>query len=236
MEIKKIKLLSGGFKGAVVTYLKPEVKNGKNFTNKVSEERKYPIHMDMQNPFLDLRYHLLEICGLIRNDMEKMDIDYVIAESDVVSISIEADGFVISGTRIALANKEIKIQTPSVESGDGYHHFDTVMKIIEKIIEETHQYLNGAKKVSDEEVAIRYITSGKEKSEEASRYASMSMEEKKAFHTKVLENLFGSVVYHNDDMEEVTEEEEKEIMAQIEAGDNDVLTLDAEVIELPVKK
>jgi hypothetical protein len=62
------------------------------------------------------------------------------------------------------------------------------------------------------------------------------MEEKKAFHTKVLENLFGSVVYHNDDMEEVTEEEEKEIMAQIEAGDNDVLTLDAEVIELPVKK
>lgn len=201
MEIKKIKLLSGGFKGAEVTFLRPEQKNGKNFINEVTEKRKHPIHLDMETPFKKLRFYLLDICELLRGGEDDAERQYIVAESEVVSIKIDSNSFVISGSKDVVGGKSIKLETPKMEEGDGYGNYDKVMELIESIVSETEQYLAGTKKVSDEEVAVRWITSGKDKSEEAERYDSMSAEEKRDYHTKVLEEMYGSVVMHNDDLE-----------------------------------
>lgn len=236
MEIKKIKLLSGGYKGAEVTYLKPEMKNKKEFINEIVEKRKHPIHGDMEKPFRDLRYHLLEICGYLSGPLDKSEIDYMIAECEIVSISFKSGMFVLSGTKKTIVgNKEVSITTPKIEDEDGYSHFDTVMKIIETIIEETHQYLSGTKKVSDEEVAVRFITSGKDKSEEAERYNNMTLEERREYHTRILQQIYGSVVYHNEDLDLETIQDAEVLESNIK--DEFELKLDVEetIIPLPAK-
>jgi len=238
MEIKKIKLVNGGYKGLEVSYLKPEIKNGKTFITEMIEKRKHPIHMDLEKVFKDLRYHLIEIFGIIRGDMEKMDIDYLISECDFTGIKIDGTSFELYGTKKSIGNKDLVLNTQLITEDDGYHHYDTVCKMIETIIEETHQYLAGTKVVSNEEVAIRFITSGKDKSEEATKYDAMSMEEKKEYHTKVLEKLFGSVVLHNEDMNMEDIEDTENLLdmnAPIAKDENAIeFTLDADEIVIPL--
>jgi hypothetical protein len=205
MEIKKIKLIDGGFKGVLVTYLRPEVKKNKTFINEVTEKRKYPVHLDLDRPFKDLRFNLLDIAGIIRGDMDKGDVDFTMAECDVDTIKIEGSTFVLGGTKTVIGNKSIRIETPKIDQHDDYQYYDTVMNMIKTIIEETKQYMEGTKNVDDNEVAVRWITSGKDKSEEASRYNEMSATDKLIYHTKILEGL-GSFVIHQNEIIEDNEE------------------------------
>jgi len=207
MEIVKIKLLSGGYKGMVIEYIRPRTnKQQKPYIDTIKEERNDPIHLGLDKPLKELRYFLLEISSIISNDMEKMNIDYAIADSEIDAIEIDAKSFVLHGTKKSIVgNKSFKIKTPKITEDDDYHNFDAVMKIIEVIIEETTQYMDGSVVIEDEELALRFIRSGRDKSEEASKYDSLSVEEKRNYLTKVLEG-FGSVVYHQSDMVEDTEE------------------------------
>ena len=202
MQIKKIKLNDGGFKGAEIMFLKPEEKKNKVFNNEITEKRKNPIHYDMEKPFKDLRYHLLLICGVINTSMDKTELDFTIADSEVVSIKFDDEGFVITGTmKSAFGSKTFKIETPAMTGDDGYDYYDAVRGIIDTIVSETELYMNSKKEVSPEEMAVRYITAGKDKDVSADAFESMTMEEKKEYCKNLLEEKFGMFVMENEDLQ-----------------------------------
>jgi hypothetical protein len=202
MQIKKIKLNDGGFKGAEIMFLKPEEKKNKVFNNEITEKRKNPIHYDMEKPFKDLRYHLLLICGVINTSMEKTELDFTIADSEVVSIKFDDESFVITGTmKSAFGSKTFKIETPAMTGDDGYDYYDAVRGIIDQIVVETELYMNSKKEVSPEEMAVRYIAAGKDKDVSADVFEGMSMEEKKEYCKNLLEEKFGMFVMENEDLQ-----------------------------------
>ena len=226
MKIKKVQLLGSGFKGAVVTYLREEEKNGRAVVNEIIEKRKHPIHLSMETMFKDLRYHLLDITGVLRGDEEKMEKDFTIEGCEVVGVEFSDEMFVISGERDVFADKKIKLKTCKVDSLDNYEHYESVMALINSIVEESKEYLAGTKKVDDVEVATRFVQAGKSKDMTVDGLRAMSAEQLKEFATKLLENSFGSVVMHGGDMEidedELKESVEKQL-GEIDGGEEIVI-------------
>lgn len=202
MEIKSVKLVNGGFKGFDVVMLKEEEKEGRSKINKVTERPRHPIHLGLEIPFKDLRFHLLQICGLINDDMDKADIDATLEECDVTSVDIEDTYFKIRGVKSVFSEKSYPLPTPKVSAEDDYKHYDTVMKIIEKIVEETEHYLNGSAKVTDEEIAMRWIGAGREKGLDTDAMEVMTEEEKKAKYIEIIEKVYGGTVLLPEDMED----------------------------------
>lgn len=259
MQIKKIKLKDGGFKGAEITFLRPEEKRNKTFINEVTEKRKNPIQFDLERPFKDLRYHMLLICGVINTSMEKMEIDYAIADCDVDGIKISDEFFVLFGTvKSQYGDKRFKLETPKMTDEDGYIYYEAVKVIIETIVEETTLYITGKKEVSNEEVVIRWIGAGKDKKITKDVFDEMSDADKKEYCKRILEEEFGCMVNDTDDFAFASDLEETEgapvlelpaptefkedevIKFEVEDAviveDNDEIILDAEEIIIPAKK
>lgn len=228
MNIKKIQLVNGGFKGAIVTYLREEEKNGRPFINEVTEKRKHPIHLGLETMFKDLRFYLLDITGMLRGDEDKNTKDYEILETEVVSLEFDAVRFCIGGEKKVFVDKEVKLKTPKVDDGDHYEHYDTVMKLVASIVEETKEYLAGTKKVDDVEVAVRYVQSGKAKGIDAEQLKGYTPEQLKEFAVKLLESNFGAVVMMNEDFEPEQEELEK----AVEEG---IVEIDAKADEIVIE-
>jgi len=236
MNIKKIVLQSSGFKGAHVTYLRQEEKNGHPFVNEVIEKRKHPIHLSLETMFKDLRFYLVDITGLLRGDEDKMTKDYTIQETEVVGIEFDSESFIISGEKKVFDGKTFKLKTCKVQEGDDYAHYETVQKLIASIVEETKEYLAGTKKVDDVEVALRWVQSSKAKGvtpETLETIKGYSAEQLKEFATKLLENQFGACVMLNEDMNisEVDVTAANEEIAAAEKEMNNVEIVEAEFTE-----
>nr|WP_298660278.1 hypothetical protein [uncultured Flavobacterium sp.] len=201
MDIRKVSLIAGGDKGVEVSYLKQEEKKGRTFTNEVKEKRKYPIHNDLDQLFKDLRFYLLHITGIIRDDMKKEMIDY--EESDCVVNAIKIDGteFSIIGEKRAVHGGYFKIESPKIDQHSEYPNFDQVFEIIKSIKEETRLYMNGTKMITVEEATIRQIEAGRCKEMTPENFSQFSAEEQKAWCTEYLEKKWGSFVQHQEDIE-----------------------------------
>lgn len=227
MQIKSIRLINNGFKGITVEYTEPNPREGRDAIKTTKDTIRHPIHLGLEKPFKDLRFHLLEICNIVRSDMDKRDIDYTILESEVTGIKIDGTGFAILGTKEVFAGKAFKIETPMVEEEDEYEHYESVIALLQTIVEETKVYMRGDVKVSDSELVERWITAGKQKEMDINGFHSMSAEEKKEFCVSVLEKSFGMVVMGGDDytVEHVPTEE---VTADI------VINKNMEVIEIPL--
>ena len=238
MNIKKISLKGAGFKGAEVTYLREEEKNGRPFINEVVEKRKHPIHLGLETMFKDLRFYLLDITGMLRGDEDKNTKDYTILESEVVSIEFNAGMFCITGEKRVFADKVVKLKTPKVDDKDQYEHFDTVQKMIEAIVEETKEYLAGTKKVDDVEVAVRWVQGGHAKDVTEDQLKAMTPEQLKKFATELLENNFGAVVMMNDDFASSVDVDVEEALEGVKEDDvkEDEVVIDAEEVMIPAFK
>lgn len=224
MNIKKITLSQGGFRGLTVTYLREEEKNGRPFINEVTEKRKHPIHLSLETMFKDLRFYLLDITGMLRGDEDKTIKDFTIQETDVTAIEFNNEMFCISGEKSVFADKKFKVKTPKVDDNDQYEHYETVLKMIESIKEEVKEYLAGTKKVDDVEVAVRWVEAGKSKDMTPEQLKGMSPEQLKEFAVKLLESNFGAVVMMNDDFEpteEATNEAVQDIVNEITISDEE---------------
>lgn len=227
MIIKKIKLLNGGYKGAEIQFTKNRQDKKREYTDTIDEERNTPIHSDLDVPLKALRLYALEICGLIRGNMEKSEVKYIIGECELVKLEMESDYFVLHCNMLCINNKQFKFTTPKVYEDDDYHNYDAVIKLIETIKDEAIQYLDGTKELSDEELAVRYIHSGKDKSEDASRYESMNAEEKAVYHQTILENI-GWIVMRPDDVVEDNSDNHAILNAKDEVEEQE--------IELPINE
>ncbi len=203
MEIKKIKLLAGGYKGAEIQWLKPRKQNKVDYTDTIDEERNTPIHSDLDILLKSLRYYLLDICGLIRGDEKKMELDYAIGECEITKVEIESKTFILHGNKSCLKNQSYTFKTPKVDE-DGYERYSEVVEILEKIKSEAVLYLDGTKEISPEEIAIRFAHSGRDK-EAIDKYEAMTAEEKAVYHQTILENL-GFFVMRPEDVVEDNDE------------------------------
>ncbi len=218
MEIKKIVLLDGGFKGMKVWYKDPNERNSRMKNDTVGRKIEHPIHLGLEKPFKDLRFHLLEICEILNGDMDKKDVDQAIAEAEMIGVTIDGNGFVLSGTKEVLEGKEFKLETPSIGEEDGYEHYESVAILIGLILEETKVYIRGEAKVTDEEVVERWIKADKQKGFDINSFNALSAEEKKEMCQEILEKSFGCVVLGGDDFtteiistEEVTADFKQEL-------------------------
>jgi hypothetical protein len=218
MNIKKVQLTNSGFKGMSVEYTEPNLRDGKEGKKLTKDKLDHPIHLGLERPFKDLRFHLLEICEIIHDGMEKKDIDYAIAQCEVTGIKIDGSEFSIIGSKDVFEEKSFKLETPMVSEVDGYEHYASVAILVGKIIEETKLYFRGEVKVSDDELVERWVAADKEKGFNLEAFNNMSAEKKREFCQSVLEKSFGCVVLGAEDMaiehvstEEVTAEFKQEI-------------------------
>lgn len=200
MEIKKITLQDGGLKGCLVTYVTPETKSNRTLPREHTDKVRHPIHFGLEKPFKDLRFHLLEICGLVNDEMKKSEIDYVINCTEVTGIKLDGGRFVIMGIKEVFTDKHFKLETPMIEAEDEYEHFGTVCKIIDTILEETKLYMQGEAKVSDAEIIERWIAAGKQKGFDKESFNNLPDDEKKKLCAEILETKFGAVVIMEEDI------------------------------------
>ncbi len=203
MEIKKIKLLAGGYSGAEVQYTKVRTQNKVDYTDTIDEERNTPIHSDLDILLKSLRYYLLDICGLIRGDEKKMELDYAIGECELTEVAIESKTFILSGNKNCLKKQSFKFKTPKVDENE-YERYAEVVEILDKIKSESVKYLDGSKVISPEEIAVRFAHSGRGK-EDIDKYQNMTAEEKAVYHQTILENL-GFFVMRPEDVVEDNDE------------------------------
>ena len=235
MNIKKITLQEGGLKGLQVVYNEPEKQGGKILTSDMKKTKRHPIHLGLEVPFKDLRYHLLKIRGMIKEDMTKWDIDCQVENCNVTSVDINPDYFVINGFTTVF-EKEAPLSTPKVDTGDEYEHFEAVVNIIKKIIEETKLYLAGDVHVEDIEIVQKWIGAGKEKGFDIDSFNALSPEEKKDLCQKILEESFGAVVIMDEEAD-ISQVSTDEVTANFKFGENETfeVSLEKETIILPAK-
>ncbi len=228
MNIKSVTLTNGGFKGLKAEYTQPSERGGKSMVKPELEKKDYPypIHLALEVPFKDLRYHLLSLCDIIADDMDKNDKDSLINECEVTGIVIDGDSFIIKGTKENRAGKSFKLTTPKEEEGDGYPYYQACIDIIGKIVTETKLYLRGDVKVTDDELLTRYIGSMKESDKNKDGYEEMDDDQKKAYHRDILERVFGAVVLMEEDITIGDHADEESF----------VIDPKEEVITLPAKK
>jgi hypothetical protein len=230
MNIKTITLQERGLRGMKVTYNEPEKSNNKIMTSDTNKTKRHPIHLGLEIPFKDLRFHLLQIHGRINDGMTKHDMDCVIEQCEVTAVEFNPEYFVIKGTLGCFADKEVELKTPKVDAGDEYEHFDTVINILKKIIEETKLYLAGDVKLDDTELVFRWIGAGKEKGVDMDSFNAMSEEEQKEFCQNILETNFGATIFMPEDLGIGEADEEK-----VEAIESFVLDPQKETVILPAK-
>jgi hypothetical protein len=235
MNIKQVKLHNDGFKGVYVEYTEPNLRDGKEGKLLRKDKLDHPIHLGLERPFKDLRFHLLEICNIIHDGMEKKDIDYAIAQCEVTGVKIDGSEFSIIGSKDVFEDKSFKLETPMVSEADGYEHYPSVAILIGKIIEETKLYFRGEVKVSEEELIQRWVDAGKDKDHDTDAYNNMTTEEKIEYHRDILENKFGFVVLGNTDFSvEIADEQTEENSSQKISEDENTIVIEMNIAE-PIK-
>lgn len=226
MNIKNITLADGGLKGLQIIYNEPDKQGSKLLVSDIKKKRRHPIHLGLEIPFKDLRYHLLYAYSLIRDGMTKHDIDVLVEQCEITGVDLDPEYFMIKGTLGSFGDKSVSLATAKVQEDDGYEHFDAVINILKTIIEETKLYLAGDVKVDDNEIVFRWIGAGKEKEFDLDSFNSLPDEEKKVLCQEILEKNFGATVLMEEDISfgEAAEE-----------SDSIELSMEAETIILPAK-
>lgn len=231
MNIRKVVLADEGFKGAVIEFFQEEEKNGRKQLVLTKKYPHNPVHLGLEKMFKELRIHLLQICGLINDEMDTNIQAQVVLETIVDTIELDTETITLSGTKQVFENKYIKLKTCKLQDADNYVQFDMLNDLIQNICVETEEYLAGTKKVDDTEVAVRYVEMGKAKGVNIEEVKALPPDQLKDWATKVLESGFGSFVIHAEDMET----DEKNVMEVVEELKTEFEVSEGEtVIELQV--
>lgn len=216
--IKKIAINGGGLKGLTLEGTIEVVKDNKLIINTFKNGLRNPINADLEDKLKEFRFFALDICGLITDETRKSEKVTLLEGCDVLSVEFETGPtgyFKIKVASRVFDTKTISLTTPKTDSSDGYEYFDTVMNVIESLLEEVEQYEKGLKKISDEDLMISYIRHGKDKSMDMDAFNNMSPEEKADKCQEILEKL-GCLVIRPDEVYE--EGETEEISLETNAG------------------
>jgi hypothetical protein len=148
VRIGSIKINNGGNNGLVVKYEQTEIRNNREFSSEFSATKRYPVHQELTNKFLELRTYLLEICNY-------SDVVALSTGTEITGVTYNDKGFVISGKMSTIGDKPFAINTPLITEEDGYPDFANITAILDTIYAETKEYMQGNKVLSD----IDYVLS-----------------------------------------------------------------------------
>ncbi len=199
-QIKKVTLSSEGLKGLVIVYTQESVKTNRVHVDKVTKTIKHPIHLLLEDKIKDLRFHALNVAGLITDTTKKEEKASLIASSNMLSFEIGKDFFVLEIESRVFDTKFIKFSTPKIDAEDGYEFYDAVNDTLSEIVEEVHAYMKGLRKISGEEIAFMYVRQGKDKKVNSEMFDAMSAEERQAYAIKIIEEELGGFVILNEDV------------------------------------
>jgi hypothetical protein len=224
-QIKKIKLNDDGLKGVEVTYMYPQEKDNMIWNNEHKETRKHPIHGEMENAIADLRNFLLETYGYYNEGISVSEKNQLIEDTRVIEINLAPDMFKLSGEIRLIGDKFGKIPGIEVEVSDGYAHYETVQKILAKVVEEAHEYMAGRKRMSESDFLEKWA---KRKGDDVmiKELQHMSAKEKKDYYTSALEKM-GAIVLM-DETAEVSEDDAQMTITNVEVEEE----VEAEVIPI----
>ncbi len=211
-QIKKVTLSSEGLKGLVIVYTQESVKTNRVHVDKVTKAIKHPIHLTLEDKIKDLRFHALNIVGLITDTTKKDEKASLIASCNVLSFEIGKDYFVLEVESRVFDSKFIKLSTPKVDENDRYEFFTEVNDTLGEILVEVHAYMKGLKKISNEEIAIMYVRQGKDKKVNTEILEAMSPEDRQAYAIKIIEEELGGFVILNEDVVEGSGEIKEEVL------------------------
>ncbi len=240
MIIHSIKPEGFGFKGISVNYTETDPKTGKiSDVNKRTYKR--PIQMGLQNKINDLRQNLLELCELLDGSEEDAIVKYAVYDTKVTAVKIDGDGFILVGEKTVFGNKKIKLETCIVTEEDEYINFEAVQKIIAEIVEETTLYMQNKVVLDNDELVTRYVQAGQDKGMSAENYNGLSLEDKREYHRKMLEEVFGDFVMQNENLDtsEISQEQLDKVEEEFEAKSEEIVidpTAEEIVIPAPKKK
>jgi len=226
MNIKKIELQGGGYKGANVFFLTQTFKQNRPFLNETIEKRKNPIHGDMEKLFKDLRVHLLDIYKINNIRLSEAEQKTLILETDVHSIEFDNDSFVLKGEIEGTDSKRLPLKTYKVQESDDYEGYGEVRKIIDELKTEAVAYLDGLKVVSDREMMLRWLEARKDNNMTKEQFEAMDEQGQKEYMNKTLSVKFGAEI----DTDEEEEQDDDSAVA-FEVNDNPI-----EIPEVKAKK
>jgi hypothetical protein len=197
VRIGAISLNNNGSNGLVVKYEQTEIRNNREFFTEYSAKKKFPIHQELNDKFLELIPFLLELCNY-ESDAALM------SGTEIVGIKYNDKGFVLSGKMQAIADKTFAINTPLITDEDGYPDFAKVTAIMDDIYAETKEYMEGKKVLSD----IQYVINLNKGNAafDAKTFESLSQEEQWKIASDFMEKN-KCIVTKLDDLEEGEEEE-----------------------------
>lgn len=130
VRIGAIKLTDGGNKGLKVTYEQTEIRNNREFFTEFVAKKKFPIHEELNNQLQSLAKYLLEICNYT-------EVDALIGSTEIIGLTYNDSGFLISGKLTTISDKVFAINTPLITFEDGYPDYDKITAILDSIYAET---------------------------------------------------------------------------------------------------
>lgn len=206
VRIGAISLNNNGSNGLVVKYEQTEIRNNREFFTEYSAKKKFPIHQELSDKFLELIPFLLELCNYESDPA-------LISGTKMVAVKYNDNGFVLSGKMSAIADKEFAINTPLITDEDGYPNFDKVSQILNDIYSETKEYMEGKKVLSD----IQYVINLNKGNADfdAKTFESLSQEEQWKIASDFMEKN-KCIVTKLDDIEEGEEEGEPHVIFEEE--------------------
>lgn len=210
VRIGAISLNNAGSNGLVVKYEQTEIRNNREFFTEYSAKKRFPIHQELNDKFVELIPFLLELCNY-ETSTELM------SGVTMTGITYSDKGFLISGKMSAIANKAFAINTPLITNEDGYPEFAKVSEIMDSIYAETKEYMEGKKVLSD----IQYVLNLNKANTafDAKEFESLPAEEQWKIASEFMAKN-KCIVTKLDDMEE-TSEPEVEIEPVLEVKTND---------------
>lgn len=208
--VRKITVQTGGLKGLVLEGSVESVKENKVVINGFKDTLRHPIHRELEEKIGELRFFALDICGLIIDETPKSEKETLLGGCEVISMEFERGllGFIkIKVSSRVFDTKTITLTTPITDSSDGYKWFETIMSIVDSLLEEVDQYAKGLKKITDEDLMISFIKHSKSKDSDIEALEAMEPEAKADWLQERLEKMGCMVIRPNQVYEEGETEE-----------------------------
>lgn len=199
MIIKKVSLNGYGLKGAEVHYLEENKRSIAELTKKYPKD---PVPLSIEKLFKELRGHLLATNGYPLGALNEAQRDSFINRCHVHTLECTGDVIVVKGEFDALSDKQVSLSSPKMQDGDDYDAFEQLNEIATNVLAETVEYLAGNRKVTDEEVILRFGQM-KHKEEEFTLESIQKLtdEQKKQLAITIIEKGLGGSVLLPTDLE-----------------------------------
>jgi hypothetical protein len=239
MNIRSIKLVNKGLKGAILEYDDSKSVNDLTFVNGFKERHKAPVPGVLKDEMGRLRYFLLSICGYLEDGMEEhFDLERsivrkgaegsderfrlmsLVGDLELEELKFDGNNFILIGMMSTkIGNKKVKLKSPMIGATDEFEYYDNVKELLESCFAMVKKYAMGDISQNSEQFVLDfYEHKGMSRDESEELLSGMGEQEKKDFMREALEKM-GMIVLDN--LSEVLDGVEEEGVVDVEFKDEE---------------